>query len=216
MCEAVQGLLQHYSDQGGCLPDALLVYRDGVSDSMYASVLQHEVEGGIRRACQAVSAASYQPKVTLWGLCVCVHMCGHGSSPAPSTRLNRATALPSLTAGMPGYVHSHVEEPRHAPDACERRPAGRQPQPQRAARHGGGHAARGAPSLRVFPQQPCRHSGRGAGGGVGGCQGRARLSGHWQAGPTRTPAATTTCAQCRAPTGLPASTCSWTTATSGR
>lgn len=44
------------------LPDCLLVYRDGVSDSQYVAVLQEEVEA-IRQACRDVGGHKYQPKV---------------------------------------------------------------------------------------------------------------------------------------------------------
>lgn len=62
MEEAAQQLLQaHRMANNGCLPRSLLVFRDGVSDSMYAEVLVQEVEG-IRAAGRALDP-SYNPKV---------------------------------------------------------------------------------------------------------------------------------------------------------
>jgi eukaryotic translation initiation factor 2C len=45
------------------LPDSLLVYRDGVSDSQYVAVLQQEVVA-IRQACMDAGGPNYRPKVT--------------------------------------------------------------------------------------------------------------------------------------------------------
>uniref|UniRef100_A0A383WDW5 Piwi domain-containing protein n=1 Tax=Tetradesmus obliquus TaxID=3088 RepID=A0A383WDW5_TETOB len=56
-------LLQERQQASGQLPGALLVYRDGVSDSQYLAVLQQEVPA-LRAACRELGGAQYNPKVT--------------------------------------------------------------------------------------------------------------------------------------------------------
>lgn len=56
MQESVAELLQAYREQRGRLPEAILVFRDGVSDGMYAAVVQKEV-AAIRAACEALAPA---------------------------------------------------------------------------------------------------------------------------------------------------------------
>lgn len=68
-----QGLLQLLQERqqvSGQLPGALLVYRDGVSDSQYLAVLQQEVPA-LRAACRELGGAEYNPKVrvALHGCC---------------------------------------------------------------------------------------------------------------------------------------------------
>jgi eukaryotic translation initiation factor 2C len=60
--EAATDLLQRYRSSRGKLPEAILVFRDGVSDSQYAAVLQQEV-ADIRAACAAMEGATAPPKV---------------------------------------------------------------------------------------------------------------------------------------------------------
>lgn len=57
MQESVRVLLAGYKAQRGQLPEAILVFRDGVSDSMYGAVVQHEV-AAIRAACQEMAAGA--------------------------------------------------------------------------------------------------------------------------------------------------------------
>lgn len=47
------------------LPNNILVYRDGVSDSQYVAVLQQEV-AAIRQACIDAGGQQYKPKVRSW------------------------------------------------------------------------------------------------------------------------------------------------------
>lgn len=56
MQESVAELLQGYQQQRGQRPEAMLVFRDGVSDGMYAAVVQKEV-AAIRAACEALAPA---------------------------------------------------------------------------------------------------------------------------------------------------------------
>lgn len=65
MQEATGQLLRGYVSQRGQPPESVLVFRDGVSDSMYGAVLQHEV-AAIRAACEEV--ASCKPKVLRHGV----------------------------------------------------------------------------------------------------------------------------------------------------
>jgi eukaryotic translation initiation factor 2C len=62
MKEAAGHLLHGYCNQRGRLPEAILVFRDGVSDSMYAAVLQQEV-ADIRAACKSIAGPGCSPKV---------------------------------------------------------------------------------------------------------------------------------------------------------
>ncbi|KAI8477181.1 MAG: ribonuclease H-like domain-containing protein [Monoraphidium minutum] len=64
MREAVEELLAARRAATGRLPDALLAYRDGVSDSQMGVVMTREVEP-IRQACAAVGGPSYRPPLTL-------------------------------------------------------------------------------------------------------------------------------------------------------
>ncbi|KIY99544.1 argonaute-like protein [Monoraphidium neglectum] len=64
MGEALEELLRKRREATGKLPDALLVYRDGVSDSQLGTVVDREV-GPMRRACAAVGGPSYAPPLTL-------------------------------------------------------------------------------------------------------------------------------------------------------
>lgn len=80
MVEGAQQLLQAHYDARGLLPQSLLVFRDGVSDSMYASVLQQEV-AGIRAACRAVGSPGYSPKVGVG--CRRATLCVRAAQPSP-------------------------------------------------------------------------------------------------------------------------------------
>jgi eukaryotic translation initiation factor 2C len=70
--EGMEQLLRDRQKASGQLPGALLVYRDGVSDSQYLAVLQQEVPA-VRAACREVGGASYSPKVS--GICMYSHRC---------------------------------------------------------------------------------------------------------------------------------------------
>jgi len=61
--EAVSQLLQQYQQSQGLLPQSLLVFRDGVSDSQHVAVLQQEVEA-VRQACRDVGGDTCRPKVS--------------------------------------------------------------------------------------------------------------------------------------------------------
>lgn len=64
MREAMTELLQGYYRARGQVPESILVFRDGVSDSQYAAVLQQEV-ADIKAACAEVAGTAFTPKVTL-------------------------------------------------------------------------------------------------------------------------------------------------------
>jgi hypothetical protein len=61
MQESVGVLLAGYRARRGQLPEAILVFRDGVSDSMYGAVVQHEV-AAIRAACEEMAAGGGKSK----------------------------------------------------------------------------------------------------------------------------------------------------------
>lgn len=63
MQEAMQQHLQDYRAARGQLPEAMLVFRDGVSDSQYGAVLKHEVES-VKAAYQSLAGEGLTPKVT--------------------------------------------------------------------------------------------------------------------------------------------------------
>jgi eukaryotic translation initiation factor 2C len=91
-----EGLVQLLGDRqkaAGQLPGSLLVYRDGVSDSQYLTVLQQEVPA-VRAACREVGGADYNPKVRggalmcagmarLSCLCFCFWCCGFALQRGP-------------------------------------------------------------------------------------------------------------------------------------
>ncbi|KAF6224562.1 hypothetical protein HO173_013002 [Letharia columbiana] len=52
------------SDHANSLPDNLLIYRDGVSESQYKTVLEKEL-GRIRNTCQVKYRGRDPPKITL-------------------------------------------------------------------------------------------------------------------------------------------------------
>lgn len=52
------------SRHGKTLPENLLIYRDGVSESQYKAVLQEEVLA-LRNTCKVMYAENRQPKITL-------------------------------------------------------------------------------------------------------------------------------------------------------
>jgi len=68
MREAMTELLQGYYQARGQVPESILVFRDGVSDSQYAAVLQQEV-ADIKAACAEVAGTAFNPKVTLNTIC---------------------------------------------------------------------------------------------------------------------------------------------------
>lgn len=52
------------SRHGNTLPENLLIYRDGVSESQYKAVLDEEVSA-LRTTCKLLYAGRRQPKITL-------------------------------------------------------------------------------------------------------------------------------------------------------
>lgn len=79
MREAAGNLMRSYRSSRGQLPVAILVFRDGVSDSQYAAVLQQEV-ADIRAACAALGGAAAPPKVGRMTVGCCHLLQGHSSA----------------------------------------------------------------------------------------------------------------------------------------
>ena len=67
MREMTKNLLMNFKKKRECLPQAIIMYRDGVSDSQFTQVLSHELLA-IREACSHFNDGNqlYRPSVTFF------------------------------------------------------------------------------------------------------------------------------------------------------
>ncbi|CAJ0843547.1 6308_t:CDS:10, partial [Entrophospora sp. SA101] len=108
----VYRILSVYHEKNGALPDRIIMYRDGVSESQFKMVLEYELKK-IKEACIKLSG-SYKPKITFITIGK-----RHQTRLYPKEQIDTDSATRSVSIPPPTY-YAHLAAKRASPDGYEK------------------------------------------------------------------------------------------------